>query len=373
MSVSSISEKVKIRIWGKAGGRCEYEGCNKPLWLDEVTKAEFNNAYIAHIIADKSEGPRGDNSLSVRLKDDISNLMLLCDAHHRLVDKEDVANHPVDRLQDMKRKHEARIELLTEIQSDKTSEILLYGARIGEHHTNLSFKNAALAMVPERYPASNRAIELSLKNTSFEDNEPQYWPIEQEHLRRQFSEHVKTRLVDGAIAHLSVFALAPQPLLMELGRLLSDIPTADVYQLHREPQDWRWQEYSEGSEYRILEPNTFTDVVALNLSLSGTINNERITQVLGQPVSMWTLTTDDPNNDFLKSRLQLQMFRMEFRRLLDRIKAKHGESGIIHLFPAVPVSVAVEIGRVWMPKADLPIRVYEQNRRIEGFVPILEF
>src|SRR5438270_9024177 len=98
MSVSHIPERVKIRLWGKAAGRCEYEGCNQPLWLDSLTKAEFNISYIAHIIADSPDGPRGDPVLSEQLKSDLLNLMLLCDPHHRLVDKEDVARHPVSRL-----------------------------------------------------------------------------------------------------------------------------------------------------------------------------------------------------------------------------------------------------------------------------------
>src|SRR5207247_537409 len=98
MSVSYIPEKVKIRLWGKAAGRCEYDGCNKPLWLDEVTKAEFNTAYIAHIVADSPDGPRGDPIRSEKLKCDLRNLMLLCDPHHRLVDKEDLSGHPEVRL-----------------------------------------------------------------------------------------------------------------------------------------------------------------------------------------------------------------------------------------------------------------------------------
>jgi hypothetical protein len=52
---------------------------------------------------------------------------------------------------------------------------------------------------------------------------------------------------------------------------------------------------------------------------------------------------------------------------MDRIKSLHGHDSILHLFPAVPVSVAVEIGRVWMPKADLPLRIYDQNRKLGGF------
>jgi len=132
-----------------------------------------------------------------------------------LVDKEDVNGHPIERLRDMKCKHEARVELLGGIQAQKQSEIVLYGARIGEHHALLSFEIAAAAMIPERYPASNRAIEFSLKNSSFQDNEAQYWSIEQEHLRCQFDERVKTRLAGGGISHFSVFALAPQPLFHE--------------------------------------------------------------------------------------------------------------------------------------------------------------
>jgi hypothetical protein len=54
--------------------------------------------------------------------------------------------------------------------------------------------------------------------------------------------------------------------------------------------------------------------------------------------------------------------------LLDRIKAVHGDDAILHVFPAVPVSVALEMGRVRMPKADLKMIIYDQNRTLGGFV-----
>ena len=46
----TISDKIKIRLWILAGGRCQYEGCNVPLWRDDLTMAQMNGAYIAHII-----------------------------------------------------------------------------------------------------------------------------------------------------------------------------------------------------------------------------------------------------------------------------------------------------------------------------------
>src|SRR5690606_5905688 len=112
---------------------------------------------------------------------------------------------------------------------------------------------------------------------------------------------------------LSIFALAPQPLLMELGHLLSDIPAAQVYQLHREPPNWKWQDDAERVEYVIQRPTNFNQkVVALILALSATITTNRITDVLGQDVAIWTLTTPHPNNDFLKSHEHLSAFRKSF-------------------------------------------------------------
>ena len=372
MSISYIPDHVKYALWGKTAGRCEYEGCNKPIYTDDLTQYEFNAAYIAHIYADSRRGPRWHPVLSDQLKADISNLMLLCDVHHRLIDRGNVAGHPAERILEMKRKHEERIALLTDIQVDMKSEILLYGVKVGVHDSPLTYQKARLALVPERYPASNRAIELGTRNSSLTDGDAEFWETEVRHLRHQFSHLVKARLALGEIPHLSIFALAPQPLLVELGRLLSDIPTAQVFQLHREPPDWRWQEHPVDFTYTVIPAKTTSPVVALNLSLSATITHDRITTVLGEGCSIWTMTVPVPHNDFLKSPRQLQLFRDEFRRMLDRVKTQHGDDAMLHVFPAVPVAIAVEIGRVWMPKADLPLKVYDQHRGLGGFLPAVE-
>ena len=67
----------------------------------------------------------------------------------------------------------------------------------------------------------------------------------------------------------------------------------------------------------------------------------------------------------------LSEFKRHLRRLLDRIKATHGENTVINVFPALPNSAAVQVGRVWMPKADLPMRIYDQNRSVGGFISTL--
>jgi len=90
-------------------------------------------------------------------------------------------------------------------------------------HSPLNYRETALALFPERYPASDAPIELSTINSSFSDRDTEFWTVEAENLIRKFNQRVRERLAAGDIGHLSVFSLAPQPLLILLGTLLGDI------------------------------------------------------------------------------------------------------------------------------------------------------
>jgi hypothetical protein len=369
MSISYIPVSTQVRLWGKAGGRCQYDGCNDRLWLDALTQAEFNSAYIAHIVADSVDGPRGDADLSPLLGSQLSNLMILCDRHHRLIDKIQVAEHPVERLHQMKRKHEDRVELVCSLTEEKQSHVLLYGANIGSQSTPVSMVKAVPAMLPDWYPAESRPVEIGLHNSMLTDRDEEYWYVEQANLRAQFSQHVRPLLVNGAIKHLSIFAMAPQPLLIALGALISDIQAAEVYQLHREPPDWKWRDDSELPEFKVSEPDDKMGSPALVFSLSANVNESRVLSVLPD-ASIWHVAIDQPSNDFLKSRQQTSDFRVLMRSLMNRIKAAHGQSTLLHVFPAMPLALAVEFGRIRMPKADLPLCIYDQTREM-GFQPAL--
>lgn len=365
----NVSDKTRLILWTRAAGRCQYDGCNKPLLGDIISGVEkLNTAYVAHIVAREPDGPRGEPVRSPQLADDINNVMLLCDIHHRLIDKEAVDDHPEARLLDMKRVHESRIAAVTGIQNDKGTHVLLYGARIGEHDCPVRFDLAKQAVLPDRYPLDGHGIPLNMVGCSFKDHEQQYWDFQAKNLALQFSGEIRNRIQRGVIGHVSVFALAPQPLLIELGRLLSDIPATDIFQLHREPQTWSWQNNGPRIEFNATGPeNPAGKTVALKLALSATVTDERIHEALGAVVPIWSITAATPHNDVLRHRADLGVFRTLLRQAFDQIKARHGEDAEIHLFPVLPVSAAVEVGRVWMPKADLPLVIYDQIRSHGGF------
>jgi hypothetical protein len=117
--------------------------------------------------------------------------------------------------------------------------------------------------------------------------------------------------------------------------------------------------------FEIQPPQYPAKTVALKIGLSGTITDKRITSVLSEDVAIWSLSARARHNDMMRYPEDLQEFRCLMRRLFDDIKAT--EADTIHVFPAVPVSAAIEIGRVWMPKADLPLVVYDETRG-RGFV-----
>ena len=81
----SPSKETIIRLWTVSGGRCQFDGCNKRVFCDDITGEEFNAANLSHIIASSKNGPRG-NDQSNELSDRIENLMLLCPEHHKEID-----------------------------------------------------------------------------------------------------------------------------------------------------------------------------------------------------------------------------------------------------------------------------------------------
>ena len=372
MAKSKIPEKIQRALWARAAGRCQYRGCNCELIGDLLSgKEDKMFGFVAHIVADSPGGARGHPIRSTLLAKDLSNLMLLCAKCHRLIDDEAPDDHSEELLLHMKKEHEKRVRLASGIQADRASHVIRFGANIGKNEALVARDDIFASMLPDRSPASFETIDLEMLGLSLDDADESFWQIQQTNLQRQFAEKIRGRIERQQITHASIFALAPQPLLIELGRQLCDILPASVHQRHREPSTWKWQNDAPPIEYQTTQPAKIYPTVALILGLSASIGQERITSVLGQETAVWSMTTTSPHNDIMRSPEDLALFRQQLRRLFDKIKATHGEDATINVFPALPVSAAVEVGRVWMPKADLPLQIFDQNRQIGGFVSAL--
>jgi len=373
MSKTSIPQRIQNILWAKSAGRCEFPGCNKILYRDELTKSEYNSSLIAHIIADSPKGPRGEQGLSEKLAQEIENLMLLCHEHHRLIDGEHQESYPVTKLQDFKKRHEDRIERLTEISEDHKTVVVLYGANVGMQSAPLTAEKAYIAISEnDYYPASSEPIEMSLKNSVIQDHLNEYWMIEKRNLEELFNQKLKFQIKDGHINHLSIFGFAPQPLLIYLGYLLSDIQAAELYQLHRSPPNWIWKELSMDEKCHVIKSEQTGSDIALAVSMSQSVESRKIQEVLGNDTPIWTIAVNEPNSEYLKTKHQLTDFRVTYKKVLSEIKLINGDKARIHLFPASPIPVAIEMGRARFPKVDLPMTIYDYNKVRGGFIKAIE-
>lgn len=372
MSRTRILGKNQNLLWAISAGRCQFRGCNKALYIDILTKKKYNQAYIAHIVADSPEGPRGDVIRSPLLANEISNLMLMCDTHHRLIDQEAVAEHTEELLREMKKEHEDRISITSSIGVEMSSHIVIYRANVGENSPQIDYSLASKYLLPHHYPAKEEAIELGLVNCPGRDKDSYFWESEKNSLMKNFQDLLLPKLRMNEIRHISLFAFAPMPLLVKLGTLLNDINNITIHQPTREPVSWNLSDENLDLRVKFNKTEKKSACVALNISLSARIDDSRIRQIVGEDSDIFTITIDNPNNDFLKSKSQLSQFRLVMRQVFYHITTTYGSKTCLNIFPAMPVGTAIELGRVWMPKADLPLRIYDQNSVNDGFSLAIE-
>jgi hypothetical protein len=367
----AVRRDVERQLWTCAAGRCEFAGCNRPLYRSPITNERVNISEKAHIYAFSKRGPRGRGPFSKNMAslNDAANLMLVCHDCHRKIDTHP-DRYPAELLLRWKAEHEKRIAIVTGINPNKKSHVLLYGANIGDERSNLQPSAANEAIFPDWYPAEEEPTQLSMKWEG-KDSDGSYWKTEAKNLRSTFERQVRPLIDRANPCHFSVFAFAPIPLLCLLGALFTDKVTAEVYQLHREPPTWKWLKERGDFSFRVKRPRDTSKQPVLVISLSDHIKSDRIVSVVGADVSIWELTIDKPHNDFLRSRAQLRAFRRAMRALIVDIGKAHGKNIELLVFPAMPVACAVELGRARMPKADMPWIIFDQNNKLGGFVRAL--
>jgi len=102
MAISDADCKL---LWGRAAGICSNPACRDDLTVILEGAASYNIGEMAHVIARKPDGPRGQKGGG---PDSYANLILLCPTCHTHVDKAP-SEYPEDLLRTWKKDHEAEV------------------------------------------------------------------------------------------------------------------------------------------------------------------------------------------------------------------------------------------------------------------------
>lgn len=106
----SVPVAEQRRVCLKSDNRCAFEGCRRSLSVLEPGTGELVVlGEIAHIVAERPDGPRGNGLTPIKDRNSFANLMLLCQEHHQLIDSTPGA-YSVERLQAMKAAHEVWVD-----------------------------------------------------------------------------------------------------------------------------------------------------------------------------------------------------------------------------------------------------------------------
>lgn len=370
----SIKPDTKLLLYVRAGGRCEFDGCNEYLLSHQLTHKTINLGQMAHIIAFSKDGPRGDGDGGERPVDinNVDNLMLLCHRCHKLID-DHPAEYSRETLLNYKKAHEERILWLTSASPDRQTSVLVLKSKIGGQVVKLSNAEIHEAVSP-RYPASRAGTTIDLSEITDEGND--FYSVAVKRIRHKIERIVAEVIEEEKTNHISLFALAPMPLLIYAGNLLGNKIPTDLFQRHRDAENWTWKTDGKLAAYNFekIREGDDDDKVILILSLSGKIHLKKLPAKLIEDANVYEITLGgvNPNPNFLRQQPDLTAFKDIYQLALREIGSRHGKLERIHLFPAVPAPVAVLCGRELMPKIDPILSIYDDDKRHGGYRMILE-
>jgi hypothetical protein len=365
--VIEVSRRIKpqttARLYARAAGRCEF--CNKDTLAHSLTQQDGTFAEQAHIVAFKEDGPRGTEGHRPTGINALENLMLLCLECHELIDgrPQDYRRSLLERL---KREHEERIRRLTELGPDRKTSTIVVAMPIGGHRVVIKPEEVFDAVTAQhRYPIERHGTVIDLGALVGAPESESYLGQGRELIDR----HLDRVFAPGGGAeragHLSVFALSPIPLLVHLGARLSTKVAAELFQRHRDTEDWNWKTEGPLVSYRVVrtQDKGRDAPVALVLALSGAVPLDTLPSAVRDHSNVYMVTLDgaDPNPASLRQKGDLDRFRLAFQYALAIIATEHGLRTEIDLIPAVPAPVAVLCGRERLPKVHPGFRVFDRQ------------
>lgn len=382
-SNSEIPDGVARRVWIAAGGRCTM--CNRHLMNDEHTGAPISIGQLAHIVGRTTGAgsPRGDDALAVRERNLEANLMLLCYDQHRVIDNRSMWElYDADTLRGMKRAHEQRIKELTGLHDDDRTTVLRVVGGLHGTGVELSPQTVASTLLADgRYPDYTligiNEYEVDLRPMPGEpDGHPGYWETGRALIADRL-DRLAAHVGKENIRHLSVFAIARIPLLVTLGALLDDTVPTEIYPKRRDGgEGWGWTPGAPDIdfEHRRIREGTDPHQVAVLFSLSGTVDPARLPPTVADGATIYELRPVGvtPNRELIRTRESLDRFTRCWADVLAEFEQRHPGLPAIDVFPAVPVTAAVAIGRTPMRAVHPRLRIHDRSSDSETYQFALE-
>ncbi|MCA4131297.1 SAVED domain-containing protein [Arthrobacter sp. M4] len=377
----AVSDIDVRRVWVAAGGRCTF--CKEFLAEDETTGQSVFTGQLAHIVGATTEegSPRGKSDKTLKERALPKNLMLLCAGEHKVIDTlEHWTLYDEEQLQAFKTQHERDVRELTGLLRKPKSTVIRVSGDIRDQTVDYSKQAVIRALLEDqRFPdfslqddTQNCEVDLRVHDGE-DDNDPTYWQSTALTLTRRLrrpKNHLKTQEID----HISVFALARIPILVQLGVLLDDVTNVTVHNRRRgSGQGWGWYASgpTDGLHFPVIEVPGEGDPV-VTFSVSGPVDFHALPEELqGKPRYDIRAEGAKLSPTVLRSPDDLAALIETWREVLATVETNH-RNRPISLVLAVGAAAAVEIGRAHMRGVHAPLRIFDRIDNTYALVLVTE-
>lgn len=160
----TISVKTRKMLWGRSANRCAV--CKLELVVDA---SETDDPSVVgeecHIVAQSTDGPRGNSDLPAEQRDGYGNLILMCNVHHKVIDDQPNA-YTVGVLKDLKTKHEEWVRSNLAYDSAMQADDEMYAGYVAEWATRMhidEWRNWASSLTYHGQPSLSSAMKSALE------------------------------------------------------------------------------------------------------------------------------------------------------------------------------------------------------------------
>jgi hypothetical protein len=306
--------------------------------------------------------------------------MLMCDAHHRLIDCFAPDKYPEEVLVAMRVQHRDMVrQYLDSLAYPPIRAVTLHAnlAQVPTYFHDSEFIDAILATGQAMLPG----VVHHVRRTSQRDerNTPGFWSNylrEHENQIRQLVTSFNTpSSVDAE--ELAVFPLHHNATMLLAGRIMGEARAIQVFQYHRERCTWVWDK-----DALPKPPGTFnvegltsdqTTEVLVTIELTaridaGDLPSELATAVADGQLPWIRITTASPSFNCIEHPSDLNQFMHVARRVINHVQDELRVSKV-HLIAISPASPVFRFGQMLQAGHHPAYTIYDRASRDDAFVP----
>jgi len=331
------------KLIADSGGVCSFPGCGEKLIYKYDDGTFVKLIEFCHIIGESSKGPRGDPKKSELMANDPENIILLCGKHHKIIDNNE-REYPVATLNHMKENHIKWVNERLNGLKEAVWTLIIHSGNV----TGIGTPNLDKELIFQDFYGTRIIAEMEEINIEEFLTKTKNWldyKCKQENWWQKFKNQVNKP------KKFLICSINFIPIVIHLGYLIHDTFPTEIYQYHREENTWKWKTL-DGSESKheffLIETSETKDSniqeIALSISISGTVNDDDIFEIVGNSMKIIKINVNEPNRTWLKYKEQLIDFQNKFINLIDVLVQQHKNLKNIHLFFAGPTPIAFIIG-----------------------------